>query len=92
MWSSTARGTFAGSRSATDVRKAASAHNQSFAGWHAPAYEGPALTMVTEIDHGRVVDAAGPRRRRPGTSAGAGHLGGKLLSRPPNRYRLIHAA
>jgi chromosome partitioning protein len=32
--------------------------NQSFAGWHAQAYEGPALTMVTEIDHVRVVDAA----------------------------------
>src|SRR5215212_2427219 len=33
--------------------------NQSFAGWHANAYEGPAFTCVSEIDHIRLVDLAG---------------------------------
>jgi len=33
--------------------------NQSFASWHAQAYEGPVLTCVSEIDHVRVVDLAG---------------------------------
>lgn len=33
--------------------------NQSFAGWYVQAYEGPALTMTTEIDHVRIVDVAG---------------------------------
>jgi chromosome partitioning protein len=32
--------------------------NQSFAAWHANAYEGPALTCVSEVDHIRVVDLA----------------------------------
>src|SRR5918997_305324 len=30
--------------------------NQSFAGWHAQAYEGPALTVTTEIDHVGMAD------------------------------------
>src|SRR5215212_2742339 len=33
--------------------------NQSFAAWHAQAYEGPNLTVATEVDHVRVVDVAG---------------------------------
>src|SRR5215213_2735959 len=33
--------------------------NQSFAGWHAQAYEGPVLTVATEVDHVRIVDVAG---------------------------------
>ena len=33
--------------------------NQSFASWHANAYEGPAVTCVSEIDHIKVVDLAG---------------------------------
>jgi chromosome partitioning protein len=33
--------------------------NQSFAGWHANAYEGPVFTCVSEIDHIRLVDLAG---------------------------------
>ena len=33
--------------------------NQSFAGWHAQAYEGPVLTVSTEVDHVRIVDVAG---------------------------------
>ncbi len=30
--------------------------NQSFASWHAQAYEGPAFACVSEVDHIRVVD------------------------------------
>lgn len=33
--------------------------NQSFASWHAQAYEGPAFDCHSEIDHIRVVDLAG---------------------------------
>ena len=33
--------------------------NQTFASWHANAYEGPALTCRSEIDHIKVVDLAG---------------------------------
>ncbi len=33
--------------------------NQTFASWHANAYEGPPFTCVSEIDHIRVVDLAG---------------------------------
>ena len=33
--------------------------NQSFAGWYAQAYEGPVLTVATEVDHVRIVDVAG---------------------------------
>lgn len=33
--------------------------NQSFASWHAQAYEGPAFTCRSEVDHIRVVDLAG---------------------------------
>jgi chromosome partitioning protein len=33
--------------------------NQSFASWHAQAYEGPAFTCRSEIDHIKVVDLAG---------------------------------
>lgn len=33
--------------------------NQSFASWHAQAYEGPALTCRSEVDHIKVVDLAG---------------------------------
>ncbi len=33
--------------------------NQTFASWHANAYEGPAFTCVSEVDHIRVVDLAG---------------------------------
>ncbi|HET6520639.1 MAG TPA: ParA family protein [Geminicoccaceae bacterium] len=33
--------------------------NQTFASWHASAYEGPAFTCVSEVDHIRVVDLAG---------------------------------
>lgn len=32
--------------------------NQSFASWHAQAYEGPPLTCVSEVDHIRLVDLA----------------------------------
>ncbi|MGY4801327.1 ParA family protein [Teichococcus aerofrigidensis] len=32
--------------------------NQSFAGWHAAAYEGPPLTCRSEVDHIKVVDLA----------------------------------
>jgi chromosome partitioning protein len=38
--------------------------NQSFAAWHANAYEGPAFTCVSEIDHIRVVDLAGQQADR----------------------------
>jgi chromosome partitioning protein len=33
--------------------------NQTFASWHANAYEGPPLTCRSEIDHIKVVDLAG---------------------------------
>jgi chromosome partitioning protein len=33
--------------------------NQTFASWHANAYEGPPLTCCSEIDHIKVVDLAG---------------------------------
>ena len=33
--------------------------NQSFASWHAQAYEGPVFTCRSEIDHIKVVDLAG---------------------------------
>jgi chromosome partitioning protein len=33
--------------------------NQTFASWHANAYEGPPLTCRSEIDHIKVVDMAG---------------------------------
>ncbi len=33
--------------------------NQSFASWHAQAYEGPEFTCRSEIDHIKVVDLAG---------------------------------
>jgi chromosome partitioning protein len=33
--------------------------NQSFASWHEQAYEGPAFTCRSEIDHIKVVDLAG---------------------------------
>ncbi len=33
--------------------------NQSFASWHAQAYEGPELSCRSEIDHIKVVDLAG---------------------------------
>lgn len=33
--------------------------NQSFASWHAQAYEGPEITCRSEVDHIRVVDLAG---------------------------------
>ena len=33
--------------------------NQSFASWHAQAYEGPEFTCKSEIDHIKVVDLAG---------------------------------
>jgi chromosome partitioning protein len=33
--------------------------NQTFASWHANAYEGPSLTCRSEIDHIKVVDLAG---------------------------------
>lgn len=33
--------------------------NQSFASWHAQAYEGPELTCRSEVDHIKVVDLAG---------------------------------
>lgn len=33
--------------------------NQSFASWHAQAYEGPAFVCRSEVDHIRVVDLAG---------------------------------
>jgi chromosome partitioning protein len=33
--------------------------NQSFASWHAQAYEGPKFTCRSEIDHIKVVDLAG---------------------------------
>lgn len=33
--------------------------NQSFASWHAQAYEGPAFTCRSEVDHIKVVDLAG---------------------------------
>jgi len=33
--------------------------NQSFASWHAHAYEGPKFTCRSEVDHIRVVDLAG---------------------------------
>lgn len=33
--------------------------NQSFASWHAQAYEGPTLTCRSEVDHIKVVDLAG---------------------------------
>ena len=33
--------------------------NQSFASWHAQAYEGPKFTCKSEIDHIKVVDLAG---------------------------------
>src|SRR3954451_16071029 len=33
--------------------------NQSFASWHAQAYEGPSFTCRSEIDHIKVVDLAG---------------------------------
>ena len=33
--------------------------NQSFASWHAQAYEGPTFTCRSEIDHIKVVDLAG---------------------------------
>jgi chromosome partitioning protein len=33
--------------------------NQTFASWHANAYEGPSLTCCSEIDHIKVVDLAG---------------------------------
>lgn len=33
--------------------------NQSFAAWHANAYEGPAFDVRSEVDHIRVVDLAG---------------------------------
>ena len=33
--------------------------NQSFASWHAQAYEGPAVTCRSEVDHIKVVDLAG---------------------------------
>jgi len=33
--------------------------NQSFASWHANAYEGPAISCHSEVDHIRVVDLAG---------------------------------
>src|ERR687894_659310 len=36
------------------VAVADSDRNQSFAGWHAQAYEGPDLTVATEVDHVRV--------------------------------------
>ena len=38
--------------------------NQSFASWHAQAYEGPPLTCVSEIDHIKVVDLAGEQAER----------------------------
>lgn len=33
--------------------------NQSFASWHAQAYEGPSFTCKSEVDHIKVVDLAG---------------------------------
>ena len=33
--------------------------NQSFASWHAQAYEGPEITCRSEVDHIKVVDLAG---------------------------------
>src|SRR3954466_6834045 len=33
--------------------------NQSFASWHAQAYEGPPFTCRSEVDHIKVVDLAG---------------------------------
>ena len=33
--------------------------NQSFASWHAQAYEGPTFTCRSEVDHIKVVDLAG---------------------------------
>src|SRR5271156_1005731 len=33
--------------------------NQSFASWHSKAYEGPAFTCRSEVDHIKVVDLAG---------------------------------
>ncbi len=33
--------------------------NQSFASWHAQAYEGPDITCRSEVDHIKVVDLAG---------------------------------
>jgi len=33
--------------------------NQSFASWHAQAYEGPAFDCFSEVDHIKVVDLAG---------------------------------
>ena len=33
--------------------------NQSFASWHAQAYEGPKFTCKSEVDHIKVVDLAG---------------------------------
>jgi chromosome partitioning protein len=33
--------------------------NQSFASWHAQAYEGPEFTCRSEVDHIKVVDVAG---------------------------------
>src|SRR6478609_4435184 len=38
--------------------------NQSFAAWHVNAYEGPAFTCVSEIDHIRVVDLASQQADR----------------------------
>src|SRR3954466_4659830 len=38
--------------------------NQTFASWHANAYEGPPLTCRSETDHIKVVDLAGERAGR----------------------------